>query len=315
MMAAVIIASCLILLFLGVEFFLYRLVFCHPVKKRPEMHTVPDSRLYKMHKDKMLERVKETERAPHESLTIKSYDGYMLAGKLYEFKKGAPLMIFFHGYHGIAEWDGYGFFKICADHDINILMADERAHGMSEGNEISFGINERHDCISWIKYAEMRFGSSTDIILAGVSMGAATVMMASELGFPENVRCMIADCGYTEPSAMVKETVRKMKLPVKPVYALIKLSARIFGHDDLNLEQAAAVSAVEKLTIPILFIHGSEDSIVPVSMNDELYEKCRSPKKRLVVAGADHANSSMTDFGTYEREVWEFLNKNLTYAG
>ena len=310
-MIFVIIFSFLIILSLTVLYCLYRFVFCHPVKKRPEKHTVPDTVLYREHKDKMLACVKETEETPHEDVSIVSEDGYRLAGKLYMFKNGAPVVIFFHGYHGIAEWDGYGFFKICREHEINILMVDERAHGKSGSKVITFGIMERHDCIQWIGYVNERFGTDTEIILSGVSMGAATVLMASELGFPANVSAVIADCGYTEPVAMVKETIRNMKLPVKPVYFLIRLAARIYG--GFNLEEASALSAVSKIMVPVLFIHGSGDSVVPVSMNEALYKNCNAVKQRVLIAGADHANSALTDYDTYRKEIVDFLNKSLTH--
>lgn len=311
-MIFIIVLSGLVILILGILYCLYRFVFCHPVKKRPEMHTVPDSVLYRDHKDKMLACVKEAEETFHEDVSITSDDGYRLAGKLYMFRSDAPVMIFFHGYHGIAEWDGYGFFKICKEHGINILMIDERAHGKSGSKVITFGIKERHDCTCWIRYVNERFGAHREIILSGVSMGAATVMMASEAGFPPNVRGVIADCGYTEPAAMVKETVRKMKLPVKPVYFLIRLAAHIYGGFDL--EEASALSAVSTINVPVLFIHGSDDSIVPVSMNEALYENCAAPAKRVLITGADHANSAMVDYDTYRKEVMDFLNKCLTHC-
>lgn len=184
-------------------------------------------------------------------------------------------------------------------------MADERAHGKSEGNVITFGIKERYDCKLWAEYAVRRFGKDTDIFLAGVSMGAASVMMSFETGLPENVRGMIADCGYSEPGAIIMETIRAMKLPIKPVYRLIRLGARLFGHFDL--EEAAAVESVEKSDIPILFIRGAQDSIVPPSMGEALYEACKAKKERLLIEGADHANSAMTDYDTYEKVILRFL--------
>lgn len=186
-------------------------------------------------------------------------------------------------------------------------MIDERAHGKSEGNVITFGIMERCDCKLWAEYALKRFGKDTDIFLAGVSMGAASVMMSFELGLPENVRGMIADCGYSEPAAIIKETIRRMKLPIRPTYQLIKLGARLFGHFDL--EEAAAVRAVRKSNIPILFIHGTQDSVVPISMEKELYEGCQAKKEQLLMEGADHANSAMTDYDTYEQVILRFMEK------
>lgn len=289
------------------EYMLYRFVFGHPVKKRSNSHCIPESNLYKPYRDTMLDVVKESETIPHEELSIRSYDGIRLYGRYYAMKNDAPLVIFFHGYHGVSAWDGYGFFKICRNNGINLLMIDERAHGKSESDIITFGLKERHDCKLWTEYAIKRFGENTDIILAGVSMGAASVLMASELGFPQNVRYIISDCGYSEPAAIIKETIKMMKLPVKPLYYFVNLGAKLFGHFDL--EETTAVNAVKKVKIPVLFIHGRCDNIVPVYMCEELYQNCAGRKEMVLIEGANHANSAMTDYAAYEKAVMEFVGK------
>lgn len=307
-MTVFVIVPVFVIILFVITYCLYCFVFCHPPKRRPDVHQIPESDLYGAYRDTMSEAVKDMEETPFEEVSIHSLDGCRLYGKLYRIKESAPLVIFFHGYHGVYAWDGYGFFKICKRNGINILMVDERAHGKSEGSAITFGVKERYDCKLWTEYAAERFGGNTDIFLAGVSMGAASVMMASELDLPENVRGIVADCGYSEPAAIIKETVRKMKLPVKPVYWLIKLGARIFGQFDL--EETAALNAVKKLQIPILFIHGKQDSVVPFAMHEELYESCTGRKERVLIEGADHANSAMTDYETYETAVMQFLTQN-----
>lgn len=299
----------LVLILLTAEYYLYHLVFCHPAGKRPVIDDIPRSRLYDKYRGTMEEVIEDMKGMPIENAHIVSQDGYRLCGKLFLIRRGAPTVIFFHGYHGTYAWDGYGFFKLCKDKGLNILMVDERAHGESESSVITFGIKERYDCKLWIDYVLKRFGEDADIVLAGVSMGAATVMMASELGLPENVRAIVADCGYSSPDAIVKETIRKMKVPIAPVYLMIRQGARLFGHFDL--EEASPENAVRKLQIPILFIHGEFDSVVPLPMGEALYESCAGPKERAVIEGADHANSAMVDYGAYEKAVTEFLGRHL----
>lgn len=305
MIKVFVIAAFLLLLAFLAAYEMYDAVFCYPPKRRPDAHCIPDSELYKAHRDRMLECVEDMERTSFEEIRILSTDGLQLYGRLYQFGKDAPLIIFFHGFHGIYAWDGYGFFRLCKENGINILMADARAHGKSGGNVITFGIMERCDCKSWAEYAMKRFGKDTDVFLAGVSMGAASVMMSSELGLPENVRALIEDCGYSEPAAIIKETIQAMKLPVAPFYQLIKFCAHVFGHFDL--ESADAVQALEQSAIPTLFIHGEQDSIVPLSMEEELYKACKAKKRRVQIAGANHANSAMTDYETYEKEILQFI--------
>ncbi len=291
---------------------LFRVVFCYPRRLRPTVRQIPDSDLYRAHKDKMLHVIEEMENAPGEEVHIVSIEGLQLYGKLYYGQKDAPLILFFHGYHGTSAWDGYGIFKLCRANGYPLLMVDERAHGKSEGKTITFGIRERCDCKSWVEFAVKRYGENTDIFLAGVSMGAASVMMASNLGLPGNVRGIIADCGYLGPADIIKQTVRQMKLPVKPLYWLIRLGARLFGHFDTEAD--TALKAVRRTEIPILFIHGSQDSIVPPAMGKALYEACHSSKEWLLIEGADHANSAMTDYETYAKKIREFIRENSTYV-
>lgn len=309
MMAVLVILIFLLLLSLLAVYVLYRIVFCYPPQKRPNAHQIPDSDLYRIHKDKMLKAIEDMERTSCEEVSIFSEDGMRLYGKLYYGKKDAPMILFFHGYHGMAAWDGYGFFQLCKTNGFHLLMIDERAHGKSEGRAITFGIMERYDCKLWTEYAVKRLGESIDIFLAGVSMGAASVMMSSTLGLPGNVKGIIEDCGYLGPPDIIKETIRSMKLPVKPFYQLIKLGGRLFGHFDLEAD--TALQSVRKTNIPILFIQGERDSVVPPSMGAELYEACKSQKELVMIKGADHANSAMTDYETYEKEILKFMRESL----
>ena len=305
MMKVLVIVVMILLVFGVVMYWLYASVFCHPLKKRPDAHCIPESNAYKAHKDKMLEAVEDMENTPFEEVSILASDGCKLYGKLYSLKEAAPLVLFFHGYHGVYAWDGYGFFNLCKKNGINILMVEERAHGKSEEKVITFGIKERFDCKLWAEYAAKRFGQNTDIFLAGVSMGAATVMMATELGLPENVRGVVEDCGYSEPAAIIKETIRKMKLPARLIYPFVKLGAKVFGHFDL--EEASALEAVQKLQIPLLLIHGTLDDVVPEEMCETLYEHCAGNVEKVLVEGAYHANSALTDYDGYEKAVLEFM--------
>ena len=101
-----------------------------------------------------------------------------------------------------------------------------------------------------------------------------------------------------------------MKLPVKPVYSLIKLGAYIYGH--FNLEEMSPLTAVKQLNIPVLFIYGSNDSIVPAAMSEELFKNCPEKKEKIIIYNADHANSAMTDYDKYQKSIITFLKKYVS---
>ncbi len=299
----------IILLLLTILFFIllygiYSFVFRHPLRKRPNVYEIPSGALYEDHKEAMLENISDMNDSPYETVCIRADDGYRLVGRLYQKKPDSPLILFFHGYHGTSAWDGFGFYKLFKEQDFNLLMVDTRAHGASEG-DITFGIQEQYDCKSWTEHAIQRFGETIPIILAGVSMGASSILMSTSLGLPHNVKALIADCGFSEPCAIIQETLKHMGLPIVPFYPLIQLSARIYG--GFSLEANSPLQAIQKNTLPTLFIHGRQDSIVPVCMCDLLYENCNAPKKKVIFDNADHANSAMVDYGTYQKEILNFL--------
>lgn len=250
----------------------------------------------------LMEQLKEI---TAEDVFINSFDGLKLHGRYYHVKDGVPLDIQFHGYNGNAMRDFCGGNKISRESGHNSLLIDQRAHGMSRGKTISFGINERKDCLSWVRYAVERFGEDTEIVLSGVSMGAATVLMASDLGLPKNVKAIVADCGYSSPKAIINKVMRDSGLPDKLMYPFVWLGAMVFGK--FNLTESSAVSAVSESDVPILIIHGGADDFVPCYMAEEIYKACRSEKKLLIVPGAGHGMSYLVDKDLYEKTVKDFI--------
>lgn len=145
-------------------------------------------------------------------------------------------------------------------------------------------------------------------MLYGMSMGAATVLMAADLELPENVVGIVADCGYSSPSAIIKQVLQKRHYPLFPTYALLRLGGRLFGGFDI--EEASAAEAMENCHIPVLLIHGEDDRFVPCAMGRENFEHCRSSEKEiLTVPGAGHGMSYMADKEAYLSTVSAFLKK------
>lgn len=241
---------------------------------------------------------------PYEPVSITSHDGLHLTGKYYHVQDGAPLQIQMHGYRGSGARDFCGGTKLARNSGHNVLVIDERSHGDSDGHTITMGIKERYDCLDWITYANKRFGTDTKILLVGLSMGAATVLMASELELPPNVVGIMADCPYSSPKEIVKRVAKGMHFPPNLAYPFIRLGALVFGH--FNLEESDAVSAVKNAKIPILLIHGEADSFVPCEMSHKIYEACASPKILATFPGAEHGMSYMSDIPRYRQIIKEF---------
>ena len=279
----------LIALILITSLICFLMVFYSPKRRvlREDEYEIPAGEIYEVYREDMIAWTKQIRCMPHEDVEIRSFDGLTLRGKYYEYKNGAPVEILFHGYKGNAERDLCGAVERAFAVGRNALIVNHRASGPSDGHVISFGINERRDCLSWIDFTISKFGSDVKIVITGISMGAATVMMASGEKLPENVISILADCGYTSPKEIICKVVDDMKLPTKLLYPFIKLGARIYGGFDL--EEASPIEAVKKCTRPIVFVHGDDDAFVPYDMSVRLCEACASDKKVLItVKGAGH---------------------------
>jgi len=245
----------------------------------------------------------------YESVEVTSYDGLTLSGRYYHRTDGAPLIIFMHGYKGNFYRDGNVIFTCSKKYGFNVLMVHQRAHGLSEGKTITFGVKERQDCKTWAEYVVNRFGTEQKILLSGLSMGAATVLMASDIGLPDNVRGIMADCGFSSPKEIICSVMKKMKLPSGALYPLAKLSAKWFG--GFCLEEASAVESLKHTTLPVLLIHGEGDCFVPSWMSVKCHEACVSESKLLLIPKAGHGMSYCYDPKEYEKAMDEFFEKTL----
>lgn len=286
----------------------YHVAFARSRRRQSPARCVPERESFAPYREEMLENIGKTLAHPYEWMKIRGGDGTELVGKFYRGRPGAPLILFFHGYRSTAERDGSGGFQLCRERGWHALFADQRAHGESGGRTITFGVREREDCLAWAEEMTRRMGPETPIFLWGISMGAAAVLMASELELPETVRGIVADCGYDTPEEILKETLRRHRWPVEPLYHMAALGARIFG--GFSLREASALEAVGRARVPILLIHGEADRTVPCRMAHALRDACASPVTLVTVPGADHGISWYVDMPAYQEALERFLEEN-----
>lgn len=240
---------------------------------------------------------------------IKSYDGLKLHATLMENQSPSKkTVICFHGYTSCGKNDYTALSKFYYEKGFNVLIADARAHGESEGKYIGFGVLDRYDAEKWVEYIIERFGNNSQIFLHGTSMGGATVLMASGLNLPGNVKAIISDCAYTSAydvfSHILKRDYHIPKFPIMNLTEAVTKRTAGYGYNDVN-----TLEEVAKTKIPILFIHGAKDDFVPVWMSEKNFEACASEKQLLIVEGADHAESYYVDTKGYENAVSTFIDK------
>lgn len=282
---------------------IYRYGFYSPRGRQNDDHRILIPMSKEQH-DLSIAMIDKLNARPYERVHISSYDGLRLSGRYYHIRDGAPLAILCHGYRGTPSRDFCGGADICFNMGINVLLIEERAHCTSEGHTITFGVKERYDVLSWANYAVSRFGSELKILLAGISMGGGTVLMASGLRLPPNVRGILADCPFTSPAEMIMEFGRAKKLPMKIAYPMAGMAAKLLGN--FSLTDADAVEAVMNTKVPILIIHGEADGLVPQEMSRRIAEANPEKIRRYTFPGADHGLSYITDKKRYTRLVEEF---------
>lgn len=292
----------------------FRMAFYVP-KKRPvskEEYPIPEGEIYEPFRDIMVAWMKEVREIPFERVQIQSFDGLKLTGKLYEYAPGAPIELMFHGYRGDSERDLCGGVQRCFALGRSVLLVDQRCCGDSEGTVITFGIHESRDCHSWLQFLLERFGQERKIILTGISMGAATVVMAAGSPLPENVIGVLADCGYSSPKAIIRHVIRQMKLPPALCYPFVKLAARLFGGFDL--EANSPLEAVARCSVPVIFYHGEDDVFVPCHMSKAVFDACPTRKQLVTVPGAGHGLAFPVDQAGYFRTLREFFGPDASAA-
>ena len=277
-------------------------------EKWPE-YPVPLGEIYEPHHEQMIEWIKYARALPHKEVSIQSFDGLTLRGTYFEFEKGLPIDILFHGYHGCAEQDLSGGVYRCQRLGHNVLIVDHRAAGKSEGHVVTFGINESRDAVAWIHYVLDHIDPNAQILLGGISMGAATVMMASAMNIPENVKGTVADCGYTSAKDIIKKVIRDMHLPDNLLYPFVRLGAILFGNFDPDSN--SPIESMPNCRVPVIFFHGDEDAFVPQSMSEENHAACAAPKHLVITPKAGHGLCFPTDVDTYVREIETFFEPYL----
>lgn len=300
------VAGLIVLLVVVTSFICFRMAFYNNRKtdKPSEEFSIPEGKIYEPYREQMVNWMKEVRAMESEEFEITSFDGLRLHGRYYEYCKGAPIELMFHGYRGSGERDLCGGVQRCFTLKRNVLIVDQRASGKSEGNTITFGINESKDCLRWIDFIINHFGKDSRIILTGISMGGATVLMAAGKELPKNVIGVLADCPYSSPRAIIKKVIHEMNLPENLLFPFVKLGGLLFGH--FNIDETSPITAIRNCKVPVIFIHGEADAYVPCRMSRDVYEQCPSPKVLLTVKDAGHGLAYLVDPDAYFKTLRHF---------
>lgn len=250
-----------------------------------------------------MEACKDLEYTDHWTTAV---DGLKLYARYYDCGMKDKVIILFHGYRSMSRVDFGSVIRVYMDEGYSVLLIDQRAHGKSEGKYIGFGALERMDVPVWVDYVEKTFAPK-HIVLDGISMGAATVLMASSMDLGDKVRCIIADSAFSSPREIIANVAKKTyHVPEHPAVDLIGWYAKKLAKYDINL---SSEEFVKQSRYPILFVHGKADSFVPCHMTERAYEACASEKRIEIVEDADHGMSYIKEPERIGKAIRDFFEQ------
>ena len=293
----------LILLLLIGLYIVYKGTFYTPVKGQNDDYLLTGATLEYCDVNIINNMITEMRNIPYEDAYVTSFDKKKLHARVYK-NNSDTVCIMFPGYRGTPCRDFSGGAHDMIDAGFNVVLIEERGHGESQGHSITFGVREREDAKSWIKYARETFGEDKRIVLIGISMGGATVLYASDL-LKEGDK-VISDCPYTTPKEVIFNTLKyTLKMNPKIFYPLANLSSILFGHTNLNHMDAR--DFVKNSKADIMIIHGEKDTLVPQSFSKALKELFPDKIRYESFPTAEHGLSYIMDKERYRSIVNDFL--------
>lgn len=244
---------------------------------------------------------------PKEDVYIESFDGLKLHGCYLSQNKPRGTMLLVHGFHGSGHTDFSCVLRDYYEMGFDLLVIDQRAHLQSEGKYLTMGVLERYDVRSWCIWLLQRHGESHRVVLDGISMGGATVLMASGLDLPKNVVGIIADCPFTSPREIFVSVMGQMGLPTWLLWGANQY-CRLFA--GFSIDGASTVEALRHNTLPLVIAHGADDDFVPPWMGQKSFDAATVEDKQLIlVPGATHGMSFLVDRDRVRGALVAFLDK------
>lgn len=240
-----------------------------------------------------------------EIVTMTSHDNLTLQGYMYEQPTYTTNWVFaVHGYTGSARqmtrWN-----RQLYELGYNVFAPDLRGHGESEGDHYGMGWLDQPDLQLWLEKLTNEQPDAT-ITLYGVSMGASAVLNLASTDLPPQVRAVIADSGFTSVASIFETQLHSIfHLPSFPIMNAANTVSQL--RIGLDFNEASTLKQVEHIQLPILYIHGDQDTFVPVENVYKLADATTTQNFVWVVEEATHAEAVKVMPDTYRERVDWFI--------
>lgn len=295
----ILIIALLLVVYLVTSYFLYKHLLFSKTKKNIQLVN-PEDPFYQ-------DSFSWFEKTAKEDIYISSYDGLKLHG-IYipsHDKKTNKTAIVLHGYQSKAR-DMVIIGKMYSDLGFRVILIDQRAHGTSQGKFTSMGYYEAYDLKKWIHFVNRSYGANQEILLYGISMGAASIFMASRFNELHSVKAIVSDACFTNFKDSLKRStshwIQQLFIPGVSFMSFVNLK--------FFLKSVNPLKYIHQIDVPVLFIHSEKDRVVSSSMTQELFQAAPSKAKDLLmIDDAKHAKAFETDSKKYIEKMIQFTSK------
>ena len=294
----------LILAFLGYEYYVYKQVFYSPIKgQNDELATYAHMKGVADLAARATELVKELMNVPSEDLYVTSYDNLKLHAYFYKNTDSNEYVVYFHGFRRTARRSFAGRALELIRMNKNVILVDERAHGLSEGHKMTYGKKEQRDVLTWVNFIQDKFGKDVKITLIGISMGATAILGVSDK-IDEKIK-IIADSPYMSTKDVVKRALIGKKMNPKLGYLLIAIASIIYCHNSIKLNVLENIHSSKN---KILIIYGTADSLVPLSVIEAVFFNNKDHVKLEIFDGVGHGIAYNRATEQYRKTLLDFIN-------
>jgi len=234
---------------------------------------------------------------------VTSYDGYVLNVELIRNPVPADKYILLsHGYTD-NRFGSLKYTKMYLDLGFNVIVYDLRGHGENEPTFCTYSARERKDLIVLIQDCRDQYQPAI-LGIHGESLGAATSIACLEE--KPQIDFVVADCGFSDISNVLKGGVKSMHLP-EGLVSLASVCARLrYGY---SYDMMRPIDSLADNEVPILFIHGAEDSFILPENSERMEKETKGYSELHLIPEATHAASVLTAPAEYKEIVAAFLTK------
>jgi uncharacterized protein len=246
---------------------------------------------------------------PQENVTVETFDGLKLScWFVLQKKKARGTIIYLHGV-GDCKIAGVPFARSLYNKGFNIFLYDSRQHGESEGYYCTYGFYEKHDVSAVISYLQSRKDIKIGKIgVFGTSMGGAVAIQAAAID--PRIACIVSEASYTALRVVfVDYQKRIIKLPWHFLRNIALVQSQKMANFKARL--VAPIEDIKRVHVPVLIVHGKNDSFIKSNYSKLLYDAANEPKQLLIIDGAEHNNVWEIGGETYENSIATFFEEHL----